>query len=192
MPRWCCGMSDPVALFASACRASNPAAAAANFPPFTTGLRTETPLNSAPYLLDLEEFDSLFATTADRIAILADLHSALNRLEAAGVVWRMLLVGGSFIRRAARPSDLDAMVLYAIDPAQGAAAREVLRGWSAAQRGMKVDLSFCPVDVDPMILVKRAIFFSNVFSYDRASDCMIHGTVMVLPSTPSRVRESDA
>jgi hypothetical protein len=174
-------MSDLVARFVDACRATNAHAAGLDYPPFTTGLRTETPLNSAPYLFDMAGFRQTFGTCERRRAIIAGCDTALAYLGAQGVVWRMLLAGGSFVRSATTPADLDALVIYTIEPHREAQANAALKEFAAAMRGEPIDFRFCPADADPIVLVKRSIFFSNLFSYDRGRDALVHGTVIVIP-----------
>jgi hypothetical protein len=164
-----------------ACRATNAQAAALDYPPFTTGLRTETPLNSAPYLFGMSDFRETFGTCERRLEILGSCDKALAYLGAHGVVWRMLLAGGSFVRSGSMPSDLDGLVIYTVERDRSAEADAGLRGFAAAMRGERIDFRFCPADADPIVLVKRSIFFSNLFSYDRGRDALVHGTVTIIP-----------
>ena len=180
-------MSDLVARFVDACRPTNAQAANLNYPPFTSGLRTETPLNSAPYLFDMTDFRQTFGTCDRRREILESCDKALAYLGANGVVWRILLAGGSFVRSSGVPSDLDGLLIYTIEPHRSAQAIAALRDFGSVMRGQPIDLRLCPADADPIVLVKRSIFFSNLFSYDRARDVLVHGTVMVIPDE----RESD-
>jgi Family of unknown function (DUF6932) len=174
-------MSDLVARFVEACRATNAQAAALDYPPFTSGLRTETPLNSAPFLFDMSDFRQAFGTSDRRLEILKSCDKALTYLCAHGVRWRMLLAGGSFVRPGCVPSDLDGLLIYTVDPHRSAEADSGLRAFAATMRGERIDLRFCPADADPIVLVKRSIFFSNLFSYDRRRDALVHGTVIVIP-----------
>lgn len=174
-------MSDMVARFVDACRAANAQAADLDYPPFTSGLRTETPLNSAPYLFDMTDFRQTFGTSDRRREILGSCDKALAYLSAHGVVWRILLAGGSFVRSSAVPSDLDGLLIYTIEQHRFAEADAALREFGAAMREQPIDLRFCPADADPVVLVKRSIFFSNLFSYDRECDALVHGIVMVIP-----------
>ncbi|KTF69091.1 DUF6932 family protein [Sphingomonas sp. HT-1] len=176
-------MSDPLGHFVRACQAINPAAAAAGFPPFAAAFQNETPLNSGPYIFDLAAFGATFGTSAHRIAILADAQAALDALRSEGMGWHLLLVGGSFIREGESPSDLDALVVYSLastDVADVERAIHAIR--SHLRRFSKVDFKFCPVDVEPIILVKRLLFFSNVFGYDKDLHTLSRGSVMVVPN----------
>ncbi|QMW22116.1 DUF6932 family protein [Sandaracinobacteroides saxicola] len=184
-------MSEALERFRLACGDINATAASLGFPPFCTGLRTETPLNSAPYVVDLPGFAALLGTDERRRAMIATLEAQLAALATQGVEWRLALIGGSFLRDAAIPADIDALIFYAIDPDRLSQAKAALTRLAAARSAACLDLSFCPVDVDPMILVKRSIFFSNLFAYDRDARSLVKGTVLLVPPLPSARRETD-
>ncbi len=101
----------------------------------------------------------------------------------------MLLVGGSFIRQGS-PSDMDGLLVYSIHRDAPTGTEQSLARMFDAARRSKVDIRFCPADVHPMVLVKRVIFFSNLFGYDRATDRLVHGTVMLLPEGPARQEDA--
>lgn len=180
-------MSDAHLRFVDACRAANPVAAGGDYPPFTAEFRSETPLNSAPYIFDIAGFRAAFGGSARRRRIVANCEDALGALERDGVVWQMVLVGGSFIRSGKSPSDLDGLVLYSVDPARPGDAIEALTRASQAPPFPDVDLKFCPSDVHPIVLIKRVIFFSNLFSYDRDTRGLLHGTVVLIPDAAGRM-----
>ncbi len=174
-------MSDHLSHFIHACQAANPVAAASDHPPFTAAFRGETPLNSAPYIYDMTGFRTTFGTSDHRRRIIAGCEAALDRLRRGGVDWQMLLVGGSFIRSGDSPSDLDGLVLYSIDSAGPAGNHVGLAACLKNACSPLVDLKYCPVDVHPVVLVKRVAFFSSLFGYDRESQTLCHGTVMLVP-----------
>ena len=184
-------MPDPLGRFVDACQAVNPLAAGLAFPPFTTGLRQETPLNSSPYVYRVGELEAEFGGSARRRALVATLVSRLEELERAGIRTEMLLLGGSFLRRDREPGDIDGLLVYSFDPGADPEARASLLDRCHRQpRRNAVDLRLCPADCHPLVLVKRAIFFSNLFSYDRESKGLERGIVLILPSSPSPRRES--
>lgn len=183
-------MPDLLPRFIEACQAANPVAATGGFPPFTAAFRSETPLNSGPYIYDMPAFEATFGTSPRRRRIIADCRAALDRLEAAGVRWQMLLVGGSFIREGDAPSDLDGLLLYAIDPSGPVADPARLSACMDAARTPLVDLKYCPADVHPIVLVKRVVFFSSLYGYDRATGALLHGTVMLVPGDLAGPRDN--
>jgi hypothetical protein len=176
-------MPDPLDRFVSACQAVNPVAAGLAFPPFTTGLRQETPLNSSPYVYRVDELNEAFGASERRRELIATLTGRLAELERAGIRTELLLLGGSFLRVGREPGDIDGLLIYSLDPAAEAGPRDAMLERCARQpRLADVDLRLCPADCHPLVLVKRTIFFSNLFSYDRASKGLERGIVLVLPS----------
>ena len=91
-------MPDPLGRFVDACQAVNPTAAGLAFPPFTTGLRQETPLNSSPYVYRVDELEAEFGTSPHRRALTATLVARLEAFERAGIRTEMLLLGGEMQR----------------------------------------------------------------------------------------------
>ena len=177
-------MPDPLGRFVSACQAVNPIAAGLAYPPFTTGLKQETPLNSSPYVYRVDELDSKFGGSPHRHRLVTTLVGRLDELERAGIRTELLLLGGSFLRRDREPGDIDGLLIYSLDPAADPQARDrMLAQCHREPRRDEVDLRLCPADCHPLVLVKRTIFFSNLFSYDRESKGLERGIVLVLPSS---------
>jgi hypothetical protein len=184
-------MPDPLDRFVSACQAVNPVAAGLAYPPFTTGLRQETPLNSSPYVYLVDELEEAFGGSPKRQALVGTLVTRLAALQSAGIRTELLLLGGSFLRRGREPGDIDGLLIYSLDPAADPEPRDRMLGQCLRQPRLDdVDLRLCPADCHPLVLVKRTIFFSNLFSYDRESKGLERGIVLVLPSRP--VPESTA
>lgn len=174
-------MHNPLAAFVDACRQNNGAAAALDYQPFAAPFRSETPLNSAPYMFTLAEFRATFGHNAYRARIIDDAEIALAELTASGIAWQIVLVGGSFIRAGATPSDLDGLVVYTVDPHGAATNGMGLAACLKAAGSLRVDFKFCPADVHPAILIKRTSFFTSLFGYDRDTAALIHGTIMIVP-----------
>jgi hypothetical protein len=176
-------MPDPLGAFVGACQAVNPVAAGLAYPPFTTGLKRETPLNSSPYVYRVDELEPAFGGSPRRRALVAALERRLEALNGAGIRTELLLIGGSFLRRDREPGDIDGLLVYSLDPEAEPAARDrMLAQCLRRPRVDGVDLRLCPADCHPLVLVKRTIFFSNLFSYDRQSQGLERGIVIVLPS----------
>ncbi|MBV8686999.1 MAG: hypothetical protein JOZ90_15540 [Alphaproteobacteria bacterium] len=169
-------MPDALARFLSdGGRAAEPAIKS-GLPVFAAPLGEETTLNSSPYIMSLQRVARAFGRTSRRRGLLDALRGALARAAALGVDSRMILLGGSFVHSEAEPSDIDGLLFYALPEQRSEAG---LHRWRRELAGQPLDLQFCPVDVDPLVLVKRAIFFSNHFSYDRQAQGLIRGTVLV-------------
>lgn len=93
----------------------------------------------------------------------------------------MVLIGGSFVRGGAQPSDLDGLLVYSVMPGGGADGNAGLAACLNAARTPLVDFKYCPADVHPVVLVKRVMFFASLFGYDRVTREQRHGTVMLIP-----------
>lgn len=171
-------MLERVDSFLAACMTVNPAARDAGLPPFTAPLGRETPLDSSPYVYDVARFADAFAGSEQRRVLLTALLTRVAALEQAGIRVDLLLVGGSFLRLGQEPRDIDALGVYTLtcDPEAGAAALS-----QAMARGDMADLHLCPADAHPAVLIKRAIYFSNTFAYDKGTGALDRGIVMVVP-----------
>lgn len=174
-------MSDRLHGFLSSCQEGNARAARANYPLLAAPFRSETPLNSAPYVMSIDGFRRTFAYNRHRRLIVEDWEAALAKLGELGIVWQVILIGGSFIRAGDSPSDLDGLVVYTADPMRPEGVDAGLAAYARTTRQSRVDFKFCPADVHPALLIKRLSFFTSLFGYDRSSGAIVHGTIMVLP-----------
>jgi len=145
-------------------------------PLFSTGYGTETALNSAPFLLTLDQFRAHFGHTPSRLALVDDFAAALGAIRAIGCTPVAAMIGGSMLRAAEAPNDLDCLLFYEIAAADPDAVVDALPAL-LAQGGS--DIKLCPVDAGLPTLLKRAIFFSHLFAYDRASGTLAFGTILI-------------
>lgn len=171
-------MSEQLWDFLSACAAVNDAAQDAGHPPFMASLGRETPLDSSPYVYDVQRFAEAFGGTLRRRRLLAGLLARIAMLERAGIRIDLLLVGGSFLKPECEPADIDALGIYTLTCQAEAGASALAQ---AAPRNRAEDLHLCPADAHPAILLKRAIYFSNLFAYSKQSGALERGIVMVVP-----------
>jgi hypothetical protein len=171
-------MPEGVNSFLAACMTVNPAARDAGLPPFMAPLGKETPLDSSPYVYDIACFANAFAGSEHRRALLSTLLARIAALEQAGIRIDLLLVGGSFLCLGPEPRDIDALGVYTLtcDTEAGAAVLS-----QAIGSGDTADLHLCPADAHPAVLIKRAIYFSNTFAYDKGTGALDRGIVMVVP-----------
>jgi len=124
-------------------------------------------VRSSPHVLDLASFGRHFGRSPRRRALLAGLEAELGFLKARGVVPLCLLVGGGFVRDSDLPGDLDALVVYALDPSVGTDAARILLG----RRPPGLDLRFVPGDVGPVPLMRMSCFFHTLYqSRDRRGE----------------------
>lgn len=157
-------------------------AADAGHPPFTAEFEGETPRNSGPPIYHPAGFRSTFGTDARRRRIIAASQSALDALTRHGLVWHFVLVGGSFIRPAGHPAGLDGLIVHSLGTDDIAATDRIVRGIPALMRRYAdIDFRFCPVDIDPVVLIKRLLFFADLFGFDKETENPWRGSVMVIP-----------
>lgn len=90
------------------------------------------------------------------------------------------LVGGSFLQTRQAPKDVDALAFYEVAAPSDPSTRP------SDHPG--VDLHLCPLDTHPLVLIKRLVYFSNLFGYDRHTGRIDRGTVLVDLSHDSRPR----
>lgn len=125
-----------------------------------------SPINSSPYRMDKEDLLSAFETDPWRRNLLGNLDAILDDLKGYGVVVPAFLIGGGFVRRlkdGSRPDDIDGLAFYRIKGA-GSEAIKALGAAIPKAKGLNIDLRFCPLDTDPIVMMKVAIFYSILFS----------------------------
>lgn len=139
------------------------AAAAQGFPAFLGPIAESTPVNATPYVLGLE---ALRREVFDppRHSLLQALLAALDELPAYGVAAEVLLIGGSFLRGAAAPRDLDCVVYFRRDRAEA----RPLEPWRQGLRAAGLDLRLVPIEMDATLVLKTAVYFSVLYTVGRA------------------------
>lgn len=154
-----------------------PLPAAARLPVFTKPFGEETTADSSPYLLTRNDFLGSFVFNEARRRLVSELTDCVRSASAAGVEIHYLLIGGSFVRaNVAEPSDIDCLAIYSIPAQENAEALE----WVAhSSRASDCHIHLCPSDSDLLVLIKRLLFFNNLFSYQKGSAELKYGTVLV-------------
>lgn len=183
-------MPDPIEIFERACKAFAPDAAVLGFPPFGAGLGAETPLNSSPYVFDFQGLLGALGYSQRRRTLLEKFEHELVRLSSLGVAWQMALLGGTMLDRKTEPSDLDALVLYAVAADRQQEANLALRNFAGArQSSAELDIHLCPVDTAPLVLIKRILFFAGIFAFDKQTAALTRGTILLVPAKTSPIVE---
>lgn len=114
---------------------------------------------SSPYVMSLDGFARAFGGSSRRRHLLTALRRELRFLAEQGINPLCLLAGGGFVRRGDNPGDLDALVVYGLDPAVGVDAAGLLRDRPRSD----LDLRFVPGDVGPVPLLKMGCFFHTLY-----------------------------
>lgn len=141
-----------------------------------------TTANSSPYFVSFAEFTSRYGSNAHRARLLGELAAFIAASRALGVSIGALLVGGSFLDQAlCAPRDIDCLVYYEIDEgtSAGGDVHGTIAAWDALRKTFPLDVKICPTDTGAMAIIKRSIFFSNLFSIDKSSGQLATGTLLV-------------
>jgi hypothetical protein len=158
------------------------AAKAAGMTSFPAGIEASTPLNSAPYLIDLTRFAAEFAFNDHRREQLAQLKRTCNALRSLSVTPSFVIVGGSYLDVAREtPKDLDAALFYLGAP-QAPSPSSVSKVQSAARDG-GVDLRLVPFDVEPAFVAKMIGYFVLLYAQSRGPSTPRAGLVVSLAAT---------
>ena len=153
-----------------------------NLPYFPGGVRASTPLNAAPFLIDLARFRQDFGTGAVRSTLLGNLDMLLDALRAQTLTPLFLLVGGSFADVTRDPKDMDVVLYYASGEALPDGALKTLQK-QAMKNG--VDVRLMPYDSAPSFVAKTIGFFTLLYSQSRAPGVPSPILIVDLPAPPT-------
>ena len=146
-------------------------------PMFGKQFGQETVLNSSPYVLSYTDFRGVYGNDQQRLALIDALQSKLKFAGGLGLIIDLVLIGGSFLRLEETPRDIDGLGFYHIQDRVN--VEEVIEKFENNDRHLNCDLKICPVDCGTAVIIKRAIFFSNIFSYDKKDGILKFGTLLV-------------
>lgn len=149
-------------------------AAGLGFPAFIGSIDDSTPINATPYVVGLEDFLSE-SLPAPKRALRDALSAALKQLPEIGLQAEIVLIGGSFLQLDATPRDLDCVVFYS---RPGEIAGD-LAGWQARQHAHGLDLRLIPIEMDPVMVLKTALFFGALYGIGRGESKALRGLLLV-------------
>lgn len=128
-----------------------------------------SPFDSSPFVYRHDEF--LETTNArERPDLILSLQAQLIRWDMAGFAVQFLLIGGSFINQHLTANDIDGVGFYQLDKESNRLSQRKPKSMLEIQdegRSSGVDMKLVPIDHDPMLLLRAAIYFGNLFSGDR-------------------------
>jgi len=141
------------------------------FPTYCSSESDSHPANSSPYVLDGGSLRKCFSGDVLRLKFIDSLDRLLSRLHGSPQTFPAVLIGGGFIRRlneGGEPKDLDALVFYQCtgELTPESLVSRLTRATPAARR-LGLDLRFCPLDADPILLIKSVAFFSTLYSKNK-------------------------
>ena len=131
-----------------------------SLPMFGKQFGQETVLNSSPYVLSYTDFCGVYGNDQHRLALIDELESKLKFAGGLGLIIDLVLIGGSFLRLEETPRDIDGLGFYYIQDCEN--VEQVIVKFENNDDRTNCDLKICPVDCGTAVIVKRAIFFSNI------------------------------
>jgi len=145
------------------------------FPAFPDGVSESTPLNSAPYVISMAQLEAL-AADDNRREMVGQIGSVIRNLAESGVETRILLIGGSFLDHAKRPKDMDCVLFY-VAGEDGVDMN--LERYRLECHRSGLDVRFLPLDIDPILVLKTAIFFGLLYSRSKDQGADARGCLLV-------------
>lgn len=139
---------------------------AKSFPAYAQEERLCSPTNSSPYRMIRADFDEVFKDDPWRLRLLRNIDDVLEPLRHHGIVVPVFLIGGGFVRRlrdGSRPSDIDGLAFYRMERPSPEAVKALGTAIFTAKK-LHIDMRLCPLDADPIVTMKTAIFYSVLFS----------------------------
>lgn len=149
-------------------------AAEMGFPAFPCSVDDCSPINATPYVSSRTDF---FAEDIPPIKRrLRDvLAEALDAMPSIGLTPEIVMIGGSFLVPDAEPKDLDCVVFYSREEASPANLPRWQRQWG----GRGLDMRLIPIGMDPVMVLKSALFFGALYARNRARPEQARGIVLL-------------
>lgn len=150
-------------------------AASRGYPAFLSGEAASNPINATPYVADLSELrDGGYLRSGAEL--LDPLCESISDLVATGAQPLAVLIGGSALEPGREPKDLDCVVFYTGSPADGKAS---IAHWLEAARARSLDIRLVPIDGDPVLALKSALFFGALYARRRGDTDPGKGLLLV-------------
>ena len=127
-----------------------------------------SPFSSSPFVLSLDEF-LMTENARSRPDLVQAIQAYLKNLTQIGLQAKFLLIGGSFIDRFDVARDVDGVCFYQIDLQDKEGNFKNLPSLFRVQEYGKesgIDMKLVPIDHDPLLMLRAAIYFSVLFSGD--------------------------
>lgn len=136
------------------------------------------PLDSPPFVIMLNDFLKTSAVK-ERPDLFTPLEVQMNSLIENGLIPELLLIGGSFLRDHLNAKDLDCIVFYSMKGNQNL-PQGFMGNFQLSAKANKVDLKLVPLDHDPIMVVRCAIFYAGLFGRDRKIARMVPHPVLLV------------
>ncbi len=149
-------------------------ASAAGFPAFLDDVEKSQIHNSTPYLTSWQDFVDGAVISADH-ALKHSFIAAIAELQFSGVSVEAILLGGSVLTPGKIAKDLDAAIFYSVPSNTDLTLIE----WQFSKRRDGLDLRLIPIDIDPIVALKSAIFFGVLYTRSRDGADLRRGMVLI-------------
>jgi hypothetical protein len=150
------------------------------FPAFFDDQNHSTPLNAAPYVTDLNELLNSLGTNQHRRRLAKELLSALEIAKSGNFIFIHAIFGGTFIDKAvSRPNDIDCAFFYKCRTNASQCDFTKLQISQDQAKNSNIDIRYFPIDADPILAIKAAIFFGILYSCDKIDPVIRKGCVLV-------------
>jgi hypothetical protein len=150
-------------------------AASRGYPAFLFGETASTPTNATPYVADLGQLQAGGLLCSGQH--LADtLVKALVELAGMGIQPQAVLIGGSALKPERLPKDLDCVVFYKGTPSS---SHMSISDWLVSMRKCALDIRLVPIDGDPILALKSALFFGALYGRHRGQTDPGKGLLLV-------------
>lgn len=144
------------------------------FPAFIGSIEQSTPLNATPYVVSMAQFDAI-DWPLDRRPLLDALKTAVAQLPDNGLRAELILVGGSFLDPRLSPHDLDCALFYSRDTD----CTVNLNLLQEQLRTTGLDIRLLPLDIEPVMVLKMALFFGVLYTRGRGAQPQLRGLVLI-------------
>lgn len=131
--------------------------------PYPKGVRGSTPMDATPYLAEFSTFMRV-NWSPKRKELAGKLEMLLCELASKEILVHVVLVGGSFIALDKEPKDLDCVLFYSRNDDLSADLAGLEKSRLPA-----IDARLVPIEVEPALVIKIAIFFALLYSRTRES-----------------------
>ena len=150
-------------------------AKAVDFPAFIGDKSICTPINSSPYITPISTFLEE-RKDPKRSLLCARLSAAITDLSHSGVCVETVLIGGSFLDANVIPGDLDCVLFYSL----GANTTTLdLQQWQRRAKAQDLDARLIPMDTNPLIMWKAALFFAVLYTQRKNAEGVPTGLILV-------------
>jgi len=149
-------------------------------PAFPVDVDLCSPTNSSPYTMNRADLSEAFKEDTWRLQLLQNVDDVLEQLAVHGIAVPAFLIGGGFVRRlkdGSRPSDIDGVAFYRMESAT-TEAMAALKESIFAAKNLQIDMRICPLDANPIVAMKAAIFYSVLFSKARGGTTIENGLIL--------------